>query len=141
MSAQPILRLGAVKAIRRFEHYLQSLHVNIPCERELAYGPEAPLRWPLVKGESKIGNRIAVQPMDGWDGSPDGTPTESTIRRWQRFGRSGAKLIWGGGAVAVTHEGRANPNQLLAAKHTREGLRRLRSVLIEEHRRTTGSDE
>jgi NADPH2 dehydrogenase len=141
MTAQPILRLGTVKDIERFEQHLRSLHLNIPCDRELASGPGSPLRWPLTKGDIKIGNRIAVQPMEGWDGSPDGDPTERTIRRWQRFGRSGAKLIWGGEAVAVTHEGRANPNQLLAAKHTREGLRRLRSVLIEEHRRTTGSDE
>jgi NADPH2 dehydrogenase len=141
MTAQPILRLGTVKDIARFEQHLRSLHLNIPCDRELASGPESPLRWPLTKGDIRIGNRIAVQPMEGWDGSPDGNPTESTIRRWQRFGRSGAKLIWGGEAVAVTHEGRANPNQLLAAKHTREGLRRLRSVLIEEHRRTAGSDE
>ena len=34
------------------------------------------------------------------------------MRRWQRFGESGAKLIWGGEAVAVRHDGRANPHQL-----------------------------
>lgn len=141
MSAQPILRLGSVKDIARFEQQLQLLHLNIPWDRELAYGPESPLRQPLVNREIQIGNRIAVQPMEGWDGSPDGNPTESTIRRWQRFGRSGAKLIWGGEAVAVTHDGRANPNQLIAAKHTRAGLHRLRAVLMEEHRRTTGSDD
>ena len=141
MSAQPILRLGTVKDVARLEQHLRSLHLTLPCDRELARGPDSPLRWPLTKGDIKIGNRIAVQPMEGWDGSSDGNPTEITIRRWQRFGRSGAKLIWGGEAVAVTHEGRANPNQLLAAKHTREGLQRLRSVLIEEHRRTTGSDD
>ena len=118
MSAQPILRLGTVKDIARFEQHLRSLHLNVPCDRELAAGSESPLRRPLVNGDIKIGNRIAVQPMEGWDGSSDGNPTESTIRRWRRFGRSGAKLIWGGEAVAVTHEGRANPNQLLAAKHT-----------------------
>jgi 2,4-dienoyl-CoA reductase-like NADH-dependent reductase (Old Yellow Enzyme family) len=141
MSAHPILRLGAVKDFARFEQHLGSLHLKIPCDRELVCGLESPLRWPLVNGGIKIGNRIAVQPMEGWDGSPDGNPTESTIRRWQRFGRSGAKLIWGGEAVAVTHEGRANPNQLLAVKHTREGLHRLRTALIEEHRRATGSDD
>jgi NADPH2 dehydrogenase len=141
MSAPPILRLGSVKDIARFEQHLQLLHLNIPCDRELAYGLESPLRQPLINGEIKIGNRIAVQPMEGWDGSPDGNPTDSTIRRWRRFGRSGAKLIWGGEAVAVTHEGRANPNQLLAAKHTRLGLHRLRAALIEEHRQTTGSDD
>jgi 2,4-dienoyl-CoA reductase-like NADH-dependent reductase (Old Yellow Enzyme family) len=104
-------------------------------------GPDSPLRRPLINGDIKIGNRIAVQPMEGWDASADGNPTESTIRRWQRFGRSGAKLIWGGEAVAVSHDGRANPNQLLAAKHTREGLNTLRTALLEEHRQTTGSDD
>jgi len=80
-----------------------------------------------------------VQPMEGWDGSADGNPSEHTIRRWQRFGGSGAKLIWGGEAVAVSHEGRANPNQLVAAPHTQEGLGKLRTTLIEQHRITTGS--
>ena len=100
MSAQPILRLGTVKDVARLEQHLRSLHLTLPCDRELARGPDSPLRWPLTKGDIKIGNRIAVQPMEGWDGSSDGNPTESTIRRWRRFGRSGAKLIWGGEAVA-----------------------------------------
>src|SRR6266478_1619371 len=120
MTAQPILRLGTVKDIARFKQHLRLLHLNVPCDRELVSVSESPLRRPLVKGDIKIGNRIAVQPMEGWDGSPDGNPTESTIRRWQRFGRSGAKLIWGGEAVAVCHNGRANPNQLLAAAHTQQ---------------------
>ena len=79
--------------------------------------------------------------MEGWDGLADGNPSEHTVRRWQRFGRSGAKLIWGGEAVAVSHEGRANPNQLVAAAHTEKGLARLRAALIEEHRLTAGSDD
>jgi 2,4-dienoyl-CoA reductase-like NADH-dependent reductase (Old Yellow Enzyme family) len=79
--------------------------------------------------------------MEGWDGLPDGNPSEHTIRRWQRFGKSGAKLIWGGEAVAVSHAGRANPNQLLAAPHTEQSLAKLRITLIEEHRLTTGSED
>jgi len=79
--------------------------------------------------------------MEGWDGTADGNPSEHTIRRWKRFGQSGGKLIWGGEAVAVSPGGRANPNQLVAAEHTRKGLATLREVLIEEHRRTTGSGE
>jgi NADPH2 dehydrogenase len=140
MSTQSILRLGSVKEVADFQKHLRSLHLAIPCDRELTGGGESSLRWPLARGGISVGNRIAVQPMEGWDGSPDGNPTELTIRRWQRFGRSGAKLIWGGEAVAVSHDGRANPNQLLIASHTLKGLARLRTVLIEEHRRTTGSD-
>jgi 2,4-dienoyl-CoA reductase-like NADH-dependent reductase (Old Yellow Enzyme family) len=141
MSAQPILRLGTVKNVANFQAHLRALNLTIPCDDELITGEQSPLRQPLVCGEIRIGNRIAVQPMEGWDGTADGSPSEHTIRRWQRFGRSGAKLIWGGEAVAVSHKARANPNQLVAASHTQEGLANLRSTLIEHHRTTTGSDD
>ncbi len=141
MNGRTILRLGSLKDVARFQEHLRSLQLNIPCDSEILRCAESPLRQLLLRGEIKIGNRIAVQPMEGWDGTADGNPSEHTIRRWKRFGRSGAKLIWGGEAVAVTHEGRANPNQLVIAEHTRAGLECLRKVLVEEHRRTTGSDE
>jgi 2,4-dienoyl-CoA reductase-like NADH-dependent reductase (Old Yellow Enzyme family) len=41
----------------------------------------------------------------------------------------------------VCHEGRANPNQLVAASHTRAGLARLRAALIDAHGRAAGSEE
>src|SRR5678815_1947443 len=141
MSTPPILRLGTVKNVSGFQRHLQSLDVTIPCDYELVAGTESPLRQPLLRGDIEIGNRIVIHPMEGWDGLADGNPSEHTVRRWQRFGRSGAKLIWGGEAVAVSHEGRANPNQLVAAAHTEKGLSRLRATLIEEHRLTTGSDD
>lgn len=141
MSAGSIVRLGSLKDVRRFQHHMQSLDLQIPCDSQIVTGSESPLRWPINRGPFKIGNRIAVQPMEGWDATPDGAPSENTVRRWRRFGRSGAKLIWGGEAVAVSHEGRANPNQLLASSRTREGLARLRAVLRHEHILTTGSDD
>ena len=141
MSTRPILRLGTVKNVSGFQQHLQSLGLSIPCDPELLTGTESPLRQPLVRGDIRIGNRIVVHPMEGWDGLGDGNPSEHTVRRWQRFGRSGAKLIWGGEAVAVSHEGRANPNQLVAAAHTEQGLARLRATLIKEHRLTAGSDD
>ena len=72
--------------------------------------------------------------MEGWDGETDGNPTEHTLRRWQNFGLSGAKLIWGGEAVAVCPDGRANPNQLYAADHTQEGLGKLLEALLQKLR-------
>jgi 2,4-dienoyl-CoA reductase-like NADH-dependent reductase (Old Yellow Enzyme family) len=141
MSALPILRLGTVKEVERLREHVRSLGLTIPCDRELIAGTNSPLRAPLTREGIKIGNRIAVQPMEGWDGTPDGNPTEHTVERWKKFGRSGAKLIWGGEAVAVSHEGRANPNQLVIAAHTLKGLADLRRNLIEEHRSVTGSSD
>jgi NADPH2 dehydrogenase len=141
MNALPILRLGTVKDVARFQEHVRSLGLEIPCDGELPSRFESPLWQPLSRHGITIGNRIAVQPMEGWDGTADGNPSERTVERWKKFGRSGAKLIWGGEAVAVSHGGRANPNQLLIAKHTLAGLAELRKVLIEEHRRTTGSND
>jgi 2,4-dienoyl-CoA reductase-like NADH-dependent reductase (Old Yellow Enzyme family) len=141
MSTLPILRLGTVKDVVRFEDHVRSLGLAIPSDREVIAGKDSPLRAPLERAGMKIGNRIAVQPMEGWDGTADGRPSEHTFERWKKFGRSGAKLIWGGEAVAVCHEGRANPNQLVIAGHTKKGLAELRTTLIEEHKKANGSDE
>jgi NADPH2 dehydrogenase len=137
----PILRLGAVKDVGRFQEHLQTIGVTIPCDRELLQGAESPLSWPLRRDGVELGNRIAIQPMEGWDGLADGNPSEHTLRRWRRFGNSGAKLIWGSEAVAVSHEGRANPNQLVIAPHTYAGLAKLRDGLLEAHRETCGAGD
>ena len=67
---------------------------------------------PVAIGPLTAGNRLAVHPMEGCDGTLDGRPDELTFRRWERFGAGGAKLIWGE-ATAVAPEARANPRQLL----------------------------
>ena len=141
MNPDEILRLGSLRDVNHFAEHLAALRLTIPCDRELLRGAESPLARTIVRGGIKIGNRFAVNPMEGWDGTPDGNPSEHTLRRWQRFGRSGAKLIWGGEAVAVCHEGRANPNQLLAAPHTQAGLASLKAALVAEHRQVSGSDD
>ena len=141
MSDKPIVRLASIKNAQQFREHLDALNLAIPCDAEIHSGAESPLLLPLERGGVKIGNRIAINPMEGWDGTPDGHPSEHTFRRWQRFGQSGAKLIWGGEAVAVSPAGRANPNQLVIAPRTHAGLAKLRAVLLEEHRRTMGSDD
>jgi NADPH2 dehydrogenase len=136
-----VVRLASLKDATRFKEHLHSLNVDVPCDEQVLHGEDSPLLQPICYGDLKIANRIAVQPMEGWDGTLDGRPTEATTRRWQRFGQSGAGLIWGGEAVAVSHDGRANPNQLLLADHTKKGLDQLRQKLIDEHQKTTASRE
>jgi NADPH2 dehydrogenase len=136
----PILRLGTVKEVSRFREHVNSLGLEIPCDDEIASGPESPLQQPLSRNGIHLANRIATHPMEGWDATPDGNVTESMLRRWDRLGRSGAKLIWGGEAAAVSHGARANPHQLVIAPHTAKGLSELRASLLRGHRAMTGTD-
>src|ERR1700721_4414324 len=115
MSRNDILRLGIIRDGVYFKQHLESMRLDIPCDDVILRGEESPLKHPIIRDGINIGNRITVQPMEGWDGTSDGNPSEHTLRRWQRFGRSGAKLIWGGEAAAVCHDGRANPTHLWAA--------------------------
>jgi 2,4-dienoyl-CoA reductase-like NADH-dependent reductase (Old Yellow Enzyme family) len=36
----------------------------------------------------RVGNRFCVLPMEGWDGTRDGEPSELTIRRWETSARA-----------------------------------------------------
>lgn len=69
------------------------------------------LQTPVSFQGRTLPNRIAVQPMEGCDGTGDGAPDVLTRRRYQRFAFSGAGLIWLE-AVAIRQDGRANPRQL-----------------------------
>jgi len=131
-------RVGSFKTANAFRQHLASVGADIELDDEVLVGDDAPLAQPLTlraggwKGRV-IGNRFAVLPMEGWDGTSDGHPSDLTFRRWENFGRSGAKLIWGGEAVAVRHDGRANPNQLVATERHTAALSELRKRLLSVH--------
>ena len=132
-------RLGALKGVEAFRAYADRLRLDIPCDSGISSGEASPLAAPVDVDGLTIGNRVCIHPMEGWDGTAEGRPTEATLRRWRRFGASGAKLIWGGEAVAVRRDGRANPNQLLIDSETRDDLTRLRDALVAEHVAACGS--
>jgi NADPH2 dehydrogenase len=115
------------------------LGCTIPCDDEIVTAAAgSPLAWPIEIFGKRVGNRWCIHPMEGWDGTLDGRPSDWTRRRWEHFGRSGAKLIWGGEAVAVRHEGRANPNQLWINPQTQGDIAGLREVLVKAHQEATG---
>ena len=141
MATDSIVRIGHLKTVQEFRAHLQHLGLDLPCDDQILAAPESSLAQPCEFAGKRIGNRFAIHPMEGWDGTLDGNPSELTQRRWHNFGLSGAKLIWGGEAVAVRPEGRANPNQLYAADHTRTGLGRLRDTLLQAHQEHVGNTD
>lgn len=94
------------------------------------------LGQPLQMGAFTLQNRIAIQPMEGCDGTADGKPGELTLRRYERFAKSGAALLWGE-AAAVWEEGRANPRQLWIREENVDAFRamndRIRELCLKEN--------
>jgi NADPH2 dehydrogenase len=130
-SYPPITRYKSAFDLR---HYAQSLGVNLPIDETVISAPEGVLAQPYRLSDGRvIGNRFCIQPMEGWDGTTDGKPTDLTFRRWRNFGLSGAKLIWGGEAAAVREDGRANPNQLMILDSTMSEIEKLRLHLVKTH--------
>ncbi len=74
-------------------------------------------------GSKSVPNRLACQAMEGCDGTADGSPDELTIRRYDRFAKGGAGIIWFE-ATAVMREGRANPRQLWIHKNNLDSFKR-----------------
>jgi 2,4-dienoyl-CoA reductase-like NADH-dependent reductase (Old Yellow Enzyme family) len=133
-----VAQLKDVAALRR---RLGTLGVALPIDEQILTAAEnSPLAEPLDVQGFRVGNRWCIHPMEGWDANPDGTPSPLTIRRWQNFGASGAKLIWGGEAAAVQPDGRANPHQTLATEANRSGLRQLLDALRASHRQRFDHD-
>lgn len=127
-------RVAFFKTAGQFQEHLSAIGLaDLPFDSPVLAAPESPLAQPLEVDGFTIGNRFCALPMEGWDGTPDGRPSELTLRRWQHFGESGVKWIWGGEAVAVRMDGRANPNQLVINEHTLPDLIRLRQTLVDAH--------
>ena len=82
------------------------------------------LAKPLEIAGRTIPNSMAVQPMEGCDGTMEGRPGELTRRRYRRLSAGGAGLLWFE-ACAVVHEGRSNPRQLWMHRWTNEPFARL----------------
>ncbi len=87
---------------------------------------------PVMAGSREIANRFVVQPMEGYDSEPGGSPSELTIRRYLRYAGGGSGIIWSE-AIAVMHEGRSNPRQLMLNRKNIDDYRRLIELIREKN--------
>lgn len=136
-----LTRVPTLKSVAEFRAHCAGLGIDLPCEDTIAAG-NSPLAEPVpgvtVNGK-RIGNRVAIHPMEGWDGTTTGGLSQEMRRRWQRFGESGAKLICGAEAMAVRPDGRANPNQLIIIEQNKTGLAELMGILKRAHAERYGT--
>lgn len=140
MSRAAFPRMAALRNAAAFRAHLEAGGIRLGFDETIETGPSSPLGASIDVDGFRIGNRFCILPMEGWDGTLDGHPSDDTRRRWQRFGSSGAKLIWGGEAVAVRHDGRASPNQLCLGESTQAAIAGLRDELVRVHRERFGAN-
>ncbi|MEO6467645.1 MAG: NADH:flavin oxidoreductase [Acidimicrobiia bacterium] len=120
-----------LRTVEEFRAHVADLGVDIPATDRVERS--GPLGDAVVVRDASAGiltapNRFAILPMEGWDGTADGYPTDLVRRRWERIGASGAGLAWCE-ATAVRADGRANPHQLLLDRSTVDEFAALRTLL------------
>ena len=95
------------------------------------------LSTPCRTAGHTLPNRIVYQPMEGCDGTGDGTPGELTVRRYCRFAHGGPGLLWFE-ATAILPQARANPRQMMLTEKNRDAYKRLLSEMREISVRENG---
>ncbi|MVM29655.1 NADH:flavin oxidoreductase [Spirosoma sp. HMF4905] len=127
-------RMAQLKTAVDLRNYLEKNDINLPFDDTLLPPTESPFNRSIqLKSGKTIGNSLCILPMEGWDGTTDGRPTDFTRNRWKKFAISGAKLLFGCEAVAVCHSGKANPNQLVLNTDTFSDFVDLREFILKEH--------
>lgn len=135
-------RVAQLKTADDFRNYLEAGGIDLPFDETLLPPAESPFNRPIqLKSGKTIGNSLCILPMEGWDGTLDGRPSDLTRNRWKKFAISGAKLLFGCEAVAVCHSGKANPNQLVLNEDTFPDFVALRQQILDQHTEQFGSTE
>lgn len=136
-----IKRLTGIKTAEALRERMVELGIQFPIDDSILKADDSPMAKSINIGGFSVGNRYAIHPMEGWDATTDGHPTDTLRRRWERFGRSGAKLLWGMEAVAVRPDGRANPNQLMINDATIGPIIEAAQGALDAHKQDFGTSE
>lgn len=104
-------------SVEEIQEKAEAIGVSLPLSEKTDI-----LFTPVNTPAAHFENRFVIQPMEGCDASEDGTPSDLTCRRYERFSESGASMIWME-AVAIQPQARAKPRQLLATAATLDGYK------------------
>jgi len=105
------------KTLKELKNKMDGMEIDIPVSENVDI-----LRENIEK--KSLVNKLAIQPMEGCDSTNDGRPGELTTRRYKRYAKSGAGILWFEG-TAVTESGRSNPRQLLICEENRRDFKKL----------------
>ncbi len=120
-----------MKNLNQIDSFLQLKQEAEAIGVSLKSGNRSTLSQPLTIENTVLPNRLVVQPVEGADAEPDGSPGEMTKRRYLGYARGGSGLIWME-ATAILPSLKSNPNQLVLTKENKSAFQRLIDTMKEE---------
>ena len=120
--------------IDQLKNDIENMGLDLPISEDIGL-----LTKGVQIGDKVIPNALAIHPMEGCDGTLDGKPDVLTFRRYDRFARGGAGLLWVE-AAAVVHEGRANQRQLYICEQNKEAFQKMFDEMIKAAQEEYGKD-
>ena len=132
-------KISSLKTAADFAAYVEKSGIELKAVEQTRTGTESPFGQSIEYKGRTIGNRWCILPMEGWDCLPDGSPSELTERRWLRFARSGAKLLYGCEAAAVMKSGKSNTRQMMISEESVANIARVREKMVAEHEKLFGT--
>jgi len=112
-------------SLEDLENKVKKLNLDIPFSTNIDL-----LKEKIEINGRTINNRLAIHPMEGCDATSKGSPSELTERRYMRYTKGLAGLIWFE-ATAVSESARANNQQLFLNKYTFDDFANLVNMMKE----------
>ena len=82
-------------------------------------------------------NRMGIAPMEGADSTPEGSPSEYTLRRYCNEAVGGSAVIWFE-AISIVEEGRSSRTQLLLTEKNLDDYKRFTAEIKEAGLKANG---
>lgn len=121
------------KTLEDLKSELKRLSIPIPISSNTENLNEA-----IQSKQIIIPNRLSIQPMEGFDATLNGAPSDLTFRRYKRYAKSGVGLIWFE-ATAISDDCRSNDHQLVLSEDNVKNFKQLISLIRDQCDRTLES--
>lgn len=112
-------RFSTMKDSQQFQIMMKEAGLDFPITDDLSV-----LSQPIQLDGKTIPNRLCIQPLEGFDGTQEGAPSDLIFRRYDRYARGGAGLIWYE-SITIADDGRCNPLQMIIKESTIKEIKRL----------------
>ena len=125
-SPHPKFEPFTYKSLEALKKKIDELQLEIPISHNVDI-----LKERVKIKDEMTPNRLAIQPMEGFDANKDGSPGKLTKRRYIRYAEGGAGLIWFE-ATSISENCRSNSHQLMLTNKNSKAFKQLISLIREK---------